>query len=267
MVACIMLTADRPAMAARAIRSFLAQTYERKRLYIWDTSTVLLDVIGACGKANTAQAGVEVADLISAPLVARERFVGATIGRLRNAANKYALAHYTTENTRPEVLIHWDDDDYSHPKRIKEQVELLTTGAAISNLGGARRALECVGYNDVIFWDTRTHWEKFGPPARPDPYPTAWRFRSVDPRYVIGSSMCYWADAWRSDPFDDAVGEDVRWWRRHAALSRGVPADGRLICSIHGGNTSAAYSTELMRGSQWQRVQEFDDYVRERMKL
>src|SRR5690348_11105044 len=102
MVACVMLVNGRDAMVRRAFDAFLGQTYERKALYIWDTTP-------GRGVLCTSRMAVYY------PEVDKEHFRGQTIGVLRNAANKYALAHYRESWTRPDVLMHWDSDDWSHP--------------------------------------------------------------------------------------------------------------------------------------------------------
>ena len=40
LVCAILLTRDRPAMAARAVAAFRAQTYARKRLVMWDSGPI-----------------------------------------------------------------------------------------------------------------------------------------------------------------------------------------------------------------------------------
>lgn len=124
----IMLVNGRPQMTARAVQSFLAQTYPRERRYliIWDT-----------GEPKYAAPfvydphGVEI----------WHRGSGATIGALRNAA---------IEQARGEIIATFDSDDVSHPARISEQVSLLQSSGS-----------EAVGYNRALFWEERNAaaWE------------------------------------------------------------------------------------------------------------
>ena len=43
--------------------------------------------------------------------------------------------------TTHDILIHWDDDDYSHPNRIAEQVALLKSSGA-----------DVVGFSEMLSW-------------------------------------------------------------------------------------------------------------------
>lgn len=247
LVCAVTLTRDRPAMARRAIAAFRTQTYWRKRLFILDS-----------GGPDTPYGETDAATVLVYP-----DLKGATIGRLRNAANRCAVDH-----SGADIIVHWDDDDVSHPQRIAEQVELLKASGKA-----------CVGYREVLFWDTRSRNE-------------SWLYANPDARYVVGASMCYWRSAWEACPFDDAPHEDQRWWLANAAKCVGVsafrssmPADlreeyfievvanpsfaPRLICQIHGGN-SEAYDRTIMEaggGGTWQRAPHFDAYCAERMKL
>ena len=186
-----------------------------------------------------------------------------TIGVMRNAANARASGG---------IIIHADDDDWHHPQRIAEEVALLqTTGAA------------CVGYREVLFWDTRQQ------PAE------AWVYTHADPRYVVGATMCYWRAAWDACPFEDRPHEDQRWWlenARHCVGVAGVPAppldgvcyraggacpvkgdpittrpdEARAICEIHGSNTEAYRRQDMLQAPrQWRRAPELDAYCRAKM--
>jgi hypothetical protein len=254
---CILLTADRQEMTRRAVESFRAQDFDEdeRMLIIFDTGSTLYERDGSRERPNEVYVD------------ARE-LRGSTIGRLRNEANAIVAR-------AGEALIHWDSDDYSHPSRIREQLALLTTERGLS-IPDARTPyfnrpglpVVCVGYNDVLFWDTcEVDRVERGPRNE------VWRYRSKDPRFVLGSSMCYWAEAWQACRFDDAPHEDQRWWRKNSSRCLGVESfsdtdnEPRLICSIHDGNTSEGYSAELRLHSEWSRVARYDNYVRERMKL
>src|SRR5574340_147908 len=74
-VCCIMLTRDRPEMAARALRSWQDQTYIRKRLFVLDTSDLPFAFPPMSG-TYWHQHQIDLRSL--------------TIGALRNYANRYA---------------------------------------------------------------------------------------------------------------------------------------------------------------------------------
>lgn len=233
-VVAVMLTANRPEMARQAIECFRAQTYGNKRLMIFDT-----------GKDSAGYfldyAGIrhEWASLSPASW---------TIGQLRNEAAK--------RSGNPDVLIHWDDDDYSHSNRIADQVALLQSSGA-----------DCVGYNEMLFWREplfdNADWR--------DEPGEAWLFNSGN---SLGTSLCYWRSAWEKNPFPaTSYGEDTEFQKRLkcAAVScfppqrpRGfeVAIDPRMIARIHSGNTSAAYKPEAMRNApnHWSRVPAWDNY-------
>lgn len=234
LVCCVMLTRDRPGMARRAVECFRAQTYKTKILVAWDTGG-LPDIGLSFQLAQNEWTVEDVPDY--------------SIGELRNRA-----ARWVTDGPHPlpDVLIHWDSDDWSHPNRIAEQVALLQQSGK-----------ECVGYNEMLFWR--------------EPHGEAWLYRNANPRYCVGTSLCYWRAAWERRPFPDlpkngeGTGEDTAWLREVDSLGLGLRAYGyepRMIASIHGGNTMPYNIEELVaNGSrEWTRVP-WDDYCREKMRL
>jgi hypothetical protein len=227
LVCCVMLTRDRPEMAARAVRSFWAQTYERKRLLIFDSGVEPLKIVQVDGIFHADEPGRG----------------SASIGALRNHANAYTNPHALN----CDVILHWDDDDWSHPARITEQVELLQTSDA-----------DAVGYWDMLFWRTRDE--------------TAWRYTNRRCSYIVGTSLCYWRRTWERKPFKDIphnhVGgrEDSLFVQGlNVATASCMEADPRMIASIHGGNLTP-YQPEAAPFN-YRRVPEWDAYCRERMTL
>lgn len=242
-VCAVMLTADRPELARRAVECFRRQTYPAKRLLIWDNGAEM-------------QPDLEAEDdgiYWVAAALARTLRLRQTVGGLRNNANCFW--------TEFPILIHWDDDDYSHPNRIAEQVALLQTSGA-----------DCVGYREVLFW------------KQPDG--EAWLYSNRDPRYCLGTSLCYWRETWERKPFQaTSQGEDERFTTGLKCVGistlpenesfRGmykygpVPTDGkpRMIARIHAGNTSNAYDPAVLRKSaEWKRVPEWDSRARSIME-
>jgi len=270
-VVAVMLTADRPEYARRAVECFRRQTYPAKRLLIYDTGT---DDAEDCPGDY--------------PLVIwiPEESRGRTIGELRNAANSHVegvevdLSAGTSKDCGADILIHWDDDDYSHPNRIAEQVALLQSSGA-----------DVVGYRECLFWRERQPIEnldaKFGIERRTNfAIPgEAWLYSNPDPRYCLGTSLCYWRKTWERKPFEaTSQGEDVRFCTglkcvgvptgpmlgKLTGLSNVKPskdAAPRMIARIHSGNTSTVYRAELMaaierQGGEWKRSPEWDSYCR-----
>lgn len=243
-VVAVMLANGREQMVRRAVASFRSQTYPAKRLLIWDTSTDLV----CCDQLEHEG----VYHIPAEP--------SATIGELRNAANGFWTAY--------PILIHWDSDDWSHPRRIEEQVALLQASGK-----------ECVGYRDMLFWN-ETACQFCG----------AWLYTNGNTKYCLGTSLCYKRSVWERRPFEDlpkgptGEGEDSRWLREVDSL--GVTSETephvrpygndidegqrwpRMIASVHGDNTSSMVELAIRRGaSEMKRVPQWDSYCRERMAL
>jgi glycosyltransferase involved in cell wall biosynthesis len=239
------LTKNRPEMLARAVDSFKAQTYKDKWLLILDTGapSVLYE------SDDVYHEHVHELDYL-------------TIGALRNNANGYTDPAY--HDWSADIICHWDDDDYSHPNRIAEQVALLQASGA-----------DAVGYSDMLFWRepqvvldvTYRHGE-------------AWLY--LGPQKALGTSLCYWRKTWQRKQFPDqprpgfASGEDTDWIKglNLVSVSSLVESEQdrigyitpRMIASIHCKNTSGSY--RLMEHSDsWRRVPEWDSYCRKVMCL
>lgn len=141
------------------------------------------------------------------------------VGKARNEAIRKA---------KGDVIVHWDDDDWSAPGRVEDQVRRLAeTGANI------------VGYHAMLFYDeARGLW---------------WRF--YRPNYGLGTSFCYRRSLWgRLGGFPVArpkggplkVGEDNAWRRKLHSIRMPFPTTdaGELMWArIHAGNTSPKKTT------------------------
>ena len=252
----MMLTADRPELARRAVECFRRQTYPAKRLLIYDTSKAEIE---------WPEDYYEDDDVVVIESKDTDHHGNAkTIGYLRNRA----IAFWTEY----PIICHWDDDDYSHPNRIAEQVALLESSGA-----------DVVGYREMLFWREDSSAECICP-DEPCPHNSpgeAWLYSNPDPRYALGTSLCYWRKTWERKPFEaTSQGEDVRFCTGLKCVGvRGIgspivaedhPPDQdtpRMIARIHGGNTSTAYRPELMaaierQGGEWKRAPEWDSYCR-----
>lgn len=252
-----MLANGRPAMVRRAIRSFLAQTYEPCVLLVYDTSPSPLTT------ASEFYAPGRIFHLH------KPDDAGKTIGTLRNLANA---------SCSPDIFAHWDSDDWSHPNRLAEQVQLLKAGQASD--------VQVIGYRDMLFWrDTPDVIEEdfLDGSARRIPGGEAWLYRHVLRSFCIGTSLCYWRSAWQQKPFPDlpkpginAAGEDDLWHKAfHSLGERSAELDAagevifepRMIASIHGGNSSY-YGRDLLEHSpNWKRVPAWDTHCGKVMAL
>lgn len=199
-VTALCLTRNRRQWLPKAIRTFQLQTYPNKELLI------LSD-------------GEDVRDLV--PDDARIRLVhieeGRTIGEKRNCGAGLAGG---------DVIVHWDDDDWSAPKRLADQMQRLReTGKSVT------------GYCSMLFTDG-SRW---------------WLYDGVGNFNAMGTSLCYRKNWWRSHPFPaKQIGEDgefVTEARQHHQLVS-VPAGNLMAASIHPGNTSH----RILASSPWLHV-------------
>jgi glycosyltransferase involved in cell wall biosynthesis len=261
-VTAVMLTANRPEFAARAVEAFRRQTYPAKRLMIWDSGDCI-DI------PEEFRWGIDV------HYMRVQGDHGRTIGDLRNQA---IGAAETPCDINSDIIVHWDDDDWSHPNRIAEQVALLqATGA------------DCIGYNEMLFWRQATQYTHADYEVGIQPHELnhgeAWLYSNPNPRYALGTSLCYWRKAWEARPFPDLNhGEDTEWIRGlncYAMAGRSLRDDGgdiangaRMIARIHSGNSSSAYDPiEMARHNalprserQWSRVPQWDKVCRKVME-
>ena len=232
-------------MVDRAIASFREQTYERKRLLIWDTGAPLFPRGWDIPGEDTSYHAIPA--------------MKATIGALRNQANAKAI------QLGADLIAHFDSDDWSRRRRLEEQVALLEASGR-----------QCVGYRELLFWDTRGIWprEVTDPSAPPGPpVNEAWLYRNHQANWAAGASLLYTRELWERQPFDDAPHEDQRWMMKPAvsrecvgmsSIVRGGP---RMVCEIHGSNAEAYDRAVMMRNPDvWRRAPEFDEYCERTMQ-
>lgn len=145
------------------------------------------------------------------------------IVQIRNRLTTGAKRNLCCELARGQVIVHWDDDDWSHPERIAEQVELLRKGAQVT------------GYHSLPFHG---------------PADEAWLY-SNHAHYALGTSLAYWRSWWAANRFPDhQVGEDTAFVNRAAAVIVATDGRKRMVATTHPQNTSP----RTYRGKQWQRI-------------
>lgn len=281
LVCCIMLVNGRLPMVKRAVASYQAQTYENKRLLIWNTGPSFF---------NDWPEAYGLPETIWTPDVDAAACSKLTVGELRNIANRFASTHYGPIADRPDILAHWDSDDWSHPRRIEEQVALLEQTKA-----------DAVGYSDMLFWRTCEkcnagrantlpecpHCHLKYDPTREVPAGEAWLYKHRNPNYCLGTSLCYRREVWQQVPFlalpnaQGSTGEEYYWLKKvnaagacscgHAIPGRDVkyakPYQPRMIASIHGGNTQYYGEDMLKSYTEFQRVETWDAHCRKVMEL
>ena len=236
LVCAIMLTKDRPEMAARAVRAFREQAYQNKAIVVLDTGKI--------------SAGLGIGLLVGIPQPPSDAYWHPECAERTRPYSIGDLRNYACSLQRDaEIFVHWDDDDWSHPNRITEQVAHLQSSGA-----------DVVGYDELLFWRTYGTHENG----------EVWIYRNKLAK--AGTSFCYWRKTWEARPFPDlprpergACGEDWEWAAGlNMARVSGVGDEPRIIASIHGGNTSPY---EIVEGANWHRAPEFEEYARERMQL
>lgn len=111
------------------------------------------------------------------------------------------------------VIAHWDDDDFSAPERLADQVErMVSSGKAVT------------GYHSMRFTDGKRWWAYNG---KND--------------YAIGTSLCYRREWWERNKFPAVqIGEDNRFVEAAYAARQliSIPAGDMMHATIHRGNTS-----------------------------
>lgn len=193
LISCVMPTADRRALIPRAIRHFQRQDHPARELVILDDGN---DPIG---------------DLV--PADPRIRYQ-ASARRLVLGAKRNALC----EAARGSLIVHWDDDDWSAPHRLRYQLrELARSGADVS------------GAASQLYLDPRV--------------PRAWRYTHPAPeraRWAAGNTLCYTVERWRRNPFPElAIGEDSRFLDGDRQQRLHILPDWRFVVGlIHGRNAS-----------------------------
>jgi hypothetical protein len=159
-----------------------------------------------------------------------------TIGEMRNAAN---------EHVRADIIIHWDDDDWSCPTRVAEQVRMLqATGA------------EIVGYNEMFFARTSPGSDAV----------EAWLYSQRNRRYALGTSLCYWRHVWQRRHFEHtSSGEDQRFISGLNIIGVSALRWGydRMVARIHGGNTCSKIEPGC---SEWTRAPQYDQKLKDLLK-
>lgn len=199
MISCVMPTYNRARYIPTAIRCFLQQTYQNKELIIVDDGNEKLSLtIG-----NPQIAYIELNQRTS---TGTKRNIGA-------------------ENARGEIIVSWDDDDWSSAHRLEDQIQrLLKTQKAVT------------GYNATIVYDEVTGglYKNCGGP----------------PYFASGTSQCYMKSWWDLHPFPDcSYGEDsvfARTARLADELSVADPGK-MLIARKHATNTDYVNLNRLQK--------------------
>ena len=199
LASCIMPTFNRRAFIPRAMRCFLSQDYPNTELIVVDDGTDL------------------VADLL--PSDPRVRYF-----RHSTKQNVGAKRNFACEQAHGEYILHWDDDEWYGPDRVRRQINSLQKSCA-----------RIAGTSVAFFYD-----EDSG---------RAFRYNYVGTSPTWMGALAYPRHVWKARPFDCiAIGEDVRFISRIPVGQRMDLKDPTLyVASIHGSNTSP----KITKGLYW----------------
>lgn len=193
-VSCILPTADRLAFALEAIRCFDRQDFPSRELVVVDDGE-------DSRLASSVQGRTDVQYL--------------RLDRRYNLGEKRNLA---CQAARGEIIVHWDDDDWSSPARV---------GALVAELD--REPGDIVGQEELYFLDldTAAAWLFVCPPHNRG-------------RWLAGGSLAYRKALWQRHLFlDRHQGEDWNFLLRVLAEQklRVLPRRDLYVATIHARNT------------------------------
>jgi glycosyltransferase involved in cell wall biosynthesis len=195
-VTCLCVTRNRRQWIPKAIACFQSQTYPHREMLILADGGSVRDLV-------PADNSIRLLELEGA----------AQIGEKRNLGCDRALG---------EIICHWDDDDWSAPGRIADQVSRLVESK-----------LAVTGYRSMRFTDGSRWWLYQGTPL-----------------FALGTSLCYRKDWWKKHPFRYVqIGEDNHFVTAAGAERQIVTSEaGELMwATVHSTNTSP----RSLSGSAW----------------
>ena len=155
---------------------------------------------------------------------------GLTLGEKRNLC---------CEQSRGEIICHFDDDDYSAPDRISDQVRRLQ-----------QTGKEVTAYHTILVRETRDVRVVENGKARPSS--GWWRLHKTD-GLVTGTSLCYRREWWQGHRFEAVgCGEDDRFWAAAEHAGAAIAVDGRdlLYATNHADNVSG----RVIGGLAWEEL-------------
>jgi FkbM family methyltransferase len=188
-----MPTFNRRRFVPEAIENFRLQTYANRELIIVDDGTD------------------PIQDLV--PDDPRIRYV-----QLEDRLTTGAKRNIACEHAAGELIVHWDDDDWSAPDRVEVQVRMLLESGA-----------DLCGQRELLFYEPAAN--------------RAWRYSYPERArpWVAGGTMCYPREIWAHHRFPDVrQGEDTQFvWSVRGLRVQVITRDDLYVATIHPGNTSA----------------------------
>lgn len=200
LVSCIMPTADRRHCVAQAIRLFQAQDYPNKELVVVDDGVDAIEDLIPAGNSQ----------------IRYIRLAGTrTLGAKRNQC---------VMESRADLIMHWDDDDWMAPHRISYQVESMV-----------RLKAEVCGLPRVLYYDLTTD--------------QAWLYEypANDRPWLAGNTLLYTKEFWRRCPFPDIqVASDTHFvWSQPLNRAAFLQDYTFYVAMIHPGNVSPKHIHDI----------------------
>jgi len=178
-------TINRRDLFKRALDCYRNQTYSNLELIVIESESRNIDLLGGLPRCRY------------------------TRGNFRNLAQK---RNYAAKIASGEFICHFDDDDWSGPNRISDQLDMF------SRFGG-----DIVGYNKVYWWDS---------------------VRKVASHYrgsIWGASIMYRREYALKNPFDESVylAEDCKFINSGSTSAQS--AEEHMVCTMHSENAVRNY--------------------------
>jgi glycosyltransferase involved in cell wall biosynthesis len=197
LVSCLMVSRNVPAVVLPSIRAYLAQTHRAKELVIVRDPSSSWD--------DLAQA---VADLGRADIKLVRVAERSSLSALRNEAIKSASG---------SVLCNWDDDDLSHPERLRVQLD-----AIVSHQSAAAVLQENMHHfveSGEVFWTSYETSTTYGLPGT-----IMWR-RACAPAYSAEAAVAEFSE------------DSVLFFRMAGPIAVIAGAPHLFVYRFHGHNT------------------------------
>lgn len=141
-------------------------------------------------------------------------------GSKRNVANAHARSDSMGGQ---DIILHWDDDDWSHPERIATQVRILREPAAAGESGK-----QVTGYHDLLYYrpEDRSFWK--------------YVYQHPQTPYITDTTACYYRSWWEQHRFPAmGVGADNQFSLEAGRLGQLASMDGygMVVARAHAGNS------------------------------
>jgi glycosyltransferase involved in cell wall biosynthesis len=135
--------------------------------------------------------------------------------RLNSRLLHGAKLNASVQHAQGEILMHFDDDDWSAPGRMQDQVDLLLSSGK-----------QLVGYHEFLIWNTRDR--------------SVFAYRVPSSPFCPGASQAYFRTWWENHKFRETqTGCDCVFSREACEAGQAASKDGKemLVVRHHGHNT------------------------------